>query len=148
MAVPTSGALSMKDMAQEALHGTWGTGTINNPISLYDMINGGDAHGSGDSYPTVNTNCTPNPADRGTYNSFTIYNGSGGTITLYTTVALTAVTTGTIIYSNVSGSVYTGGGGFIQGPSGTVWFGGSCTCPSISTNTTTGAVTVTNCSCP
>jgi len=67
---------------------------------------------------------------------------------LYTTVALTAVTTGTIIYSNVSGSVYTGGGGFIQGPSGTVWFGGSCTCPAISTNTTTGAVTSTNCDCP
>lgn len=149
MAVPTSGALSMKDMAQEALYGTWGSGTITSPISLYDLVNGGNTGGSGNTYPTVNTNCTPNPADRGTYNSFTIYNGSGGTITLYTTVALTAVTTGTIIYSNVSGSVYTGGGGFIQGPSGTVWFGNnSCTCPAISTNTTTGAVTSTGCSCP
>ena len=64
MAVPTSGALSMKDIAQEALHGTWGTGTIINPISLYDLVNGGDVKGSGDDYPTVNTNCTPNPADR------------------------------------------------------------------------------------
>lgn len=149
MAVPTSGALSIKDMAQEALYGTWGSGAITSPISLYDLVNGGNTHGSGDSYPTVNDNCTPNPADRGTYNSFTIYSSGGGTITLYTTVALTAVTTGTIIYSNVSGSVYTGGGGFIQGPSGTVWFGvASCTCPAISTNTTTGAVTSTNCDCP
>lgn len=149
MAVPTSGALSIKDMAQEALYGTWGSGTITSPISLYDLVNGGNAGGSGNTYPTVNTNCTPNPADRGTYNSFTIYSSGGGTITLYTTVALTAVTTGTIIYSNVSGSVYTGGGGFIQGPSGTVWFGvANCTCPAISTNTTTGAVTSTNCDCP
>ena len=149
MAVPTSGALSMKDMAQEALYGTWGSGTITSPISLYDLVNGGNTGGSGNTYPTVNTNCTPNPADRGTYNSFTIYNGSGGTITLYTKAVLTAVTTGTIIYSNVSGALYTGGGGFIQGPSGTVWFGvANCTCPSISTNTTTGAVTATNCSCP
>ena len=64
MAVPTSGALSMKDIAQEALHGTWGTGTINDPISLYDLVNGGDVKGSGDSYPTVNTGCPPHPADR------------------------------------------------------------------------------------
>lgn len=153
MAVPTSGALSMLDIAQEALYGTWGSGTITGPISMYDMINGGNTNGSGNSYPTVNTGCTPNPADRGTYNSFTIYDGSGGIITLYTTVALTAITTGTIIYSNVSGSIYTGGGGFIHGPtnvqfsfcSGTIAQG---YCPAISTNTTTGAVTSTGCGCP
>ena len=79
------------------------------------MVNGGDAHGSTVSYPTVNTSCTPNPADRGTYNSFTIYSGGGSITTLYTTVALTAVTTGTIIYSSVSGAIYTGGGGFHSG---------------------------------
>jgi hypothetical protein len=148
MAIPTSGALSMKSIAQEALYGTWESGTITGPISIYDMINGGNSHGSGNSYPTVNTACTPNPADRGTYNSFTIYDGTGGTTTLYTTVALTAVTTGTIIYSNVSGSVYTGGGGFIQGPSGITWFTNCTDCPAITTNTTTGAVTATSCSCP
>ena len=148
MAIPTSGALSMESIAQEALYGTWGSGTITGPISMYDMINGGNSHGSGNSYPTVNTGCTPNPADRGTYNSFTIYGPGGSIITLYTTVALTAVTTGTIIYSSVSGAIYTGGFGFIEGPSGTVWFGGTCNCPAISTNTTTGAVTATNCSCP
>ena len=65
MAVPTSGALSMKDIAQEALYGTWGTGTINDPISLYDLVNGGQVKGSGDDYPTVNENCLPNPATRG-----------------------------------------------------------------------------------
>jgi len=65
MAVPNTGALSMRDMAQEALHGTWGTGTINNPISLYDLVNGGQLKGSGDNYPTVNENCLPNPATRG-----------------------------------------------------------------------------------
>ena len=65
MAVPTTGPLSMKDIAQEALHGTWGTGTINDPISLYDLVNGGQVKGSGDSYPTVNENCLPNPATRG-----------------------------------------------------------------------------------
>ena len=64
MAIPTSGVLYMKYMAQEALYGTWGSGTITGPISLYDMTNGGNANGSGNSYPAVNQNCTPNPADR------------------------------------------------------------------------------------
>ena len=148
MAVPNSGALNMLNMAREALYGTWGSGTITGPISLYDMVNGGNSHGSGNSYPTVNENCLPNPADRNSYNSFTIYVGNS-ILTLYTTVALTAVTTGTIIYSDTSGTIYTGGGGFIQGPSGTVWFSNSnCTCPAISTNTTTRAVTSTGCDCP
>ena len=65
MAVPSSGTLEMKKMAQEALHGTYGSGTINYPISLYDMTNGGNTNGSGDSYPAVNTACTPNPAENG-----------------------------------------------------------------------------------
>ena len=64
MAVPGSGTLSMKSIAQEALYGTYGSGTITNPISLYDMVNGGQANGSGNNYPTVNTACLPNPADR------------------------------------------------------------------------------------
>ena len=64
MAVPTSGTLSMLNIAQEALYGTWGSGTITGPISLYDMVNGGNANGSGNSYPTVNQACLPNPASR------------------------------------------------------------------------------------
>jgi hypothetical protein len=64
MAVPTSGTLSMLNIAQEALYGTWGSGTITGPISIYDMINGGNSNGSGNSYPTVNDGCTPNPVTR------------------------------------------------------------------------------------
>jgi hypothetical protein len=65
MAVPSSGALNMLNLAREALYGTWGSGTITSPISLYDLVNGGNTNGSGNSYPTVNTGCTPNPATRG-----------------------------------------------------------------------------------
>ena len=65
MAVPASGQLSQLAMAQEALYGTYGSGTVTGPISLYDMVNGGNTNGSGNSYPTVNTGCTPNPATRG-----------------------------------------------------------------------------------
>ena len=148
MAIPASGQLSMLKMAREAKHGDYNGSQSMGTISLYDMVNGGDAHGSTVSYPTVNTSCTPNPADRGTYNSFTIYSGGGNTTTLYTTVALTAVTVGTIIYSSVSGAVYTGGGAFIAGPSGTTWFTNCTDCPAIATNTTTGAVTSTSCACP
>ncbi len=71
MAVPSSGTLEMKKMAQEALHGTYGSGTINYPISLYDMTNGGNTNGSGDSYPAINTSCTPNPAQRTAYLALT-----------------------------------------------------------------------------
>ena len=64
MAVPTSGTLSLKAIAQEALYGTYGSGTITNPIHLYDLVNGGNSAGSGNSYPTVNEDCLPNPAAR------------------------------------------------------------------------------------
>ena len=67
MAVPTSGALNMLNMAREALNGTWGSGSITYPISLYDLVNGGQANGSGENYPAVNQNCFPNPADRSNY---------------------------------------------------------------------------------
>jgi hypothetical protein len=152
MAVPGSGALNMLNMAREALYGTWGSGIITGPISLYDMVNGGQANGSGNNYPAINQGCTPNPADRSTYNSFTVYSG-GSTVTLYTTVALTSVTTGTIIYSSASGTVYTGGGAFIATPTNIIWFGCSGTiaqgsCPAFSSNTSTGAITSTGCSCP
>ena len=78
MAVPGSGTLSMLNIAQEALYGTWGSGTITGPISLYDMVNGGNTNGSGNSYPTVNTNCTPNPADRTALTLTNVTDGCGG----------------------------------------------------------------------
>ena len=64
MAVPSSGTLTMLGLAQEALYGTYGSGTITSPIHLYDLVNGGNSAGSGNSYPTINQDCTPNPADR------------------------------------------------------------------------------------
>jgi len=64
MAVPTSGVLTLEGIAQEALYGTYGTGVITPPIHLYDLVNGGDSAGSGDSYPVVNEDCIPNPATR------------------------------------------------------------------------------------
>ena len=63
MAVPTSGPLSMKDMAQEALYGTWGSGTITGSIGLYALVNGGNQN-SGNTYPAINQACLPNPASR------------------------------------------------------------------------------------
>jgi len=65
MTVPASGQVSQLAMAQEALYGTYGSGSVTGPISLYDMTNGGNTNGSGNSYPAVNTACTPNPADNG-----------------------------------------------------------------------------------
>jgi hypothetical protein len=70
MAVPSSGALTMLGLAQEALYGTYGSGTITSPIYMYDLVNGGNSAGSGNSYPTINQGCTPNPADR-TYRQLT-----------------------------------------------------------------------------
>lgn len=121
MAVPSSGQLSMLAIAQEALYATYGSGTVTGPISLYDMVNGGNTNGSGNSYPTVNTNCTPNPATRG-YLSLTAVTdqmGAGSTTyyysagigaasnlqvghTLYTNTALT--TPAQIIYGVQTGS--------------------------------------------
>ncbi len=83
MAIPGSGTLSQLAMAQEALYGTYGSGTITGPISLYDMINGGNTKGSGNSYPTVNEACTPNPIVNGSDGEFTNIGvpGSGGDAT-------------------------------------------------------------------
>ena len=85
MAVPTSGTLSMQSIAQEALYGTYGSGSVTGPISLYDMVNGGNTNGSGNSYPTVNTACTPNPATRGSLQLTAVRDdmGTDSPITLY-----------------------------------------------------------------
>lgn len=76
MAIPTSGVLSVYAMAQEALYGTYGSGTITGPISIYDMVNGGNSHGSGNLYPTVNDNCTPNPLERTAVPLYQMYQSS------------------------------------------------------------------------
>ena len=78
MAVPGSGALNMLNMAREALYGTWGSGTITGPISLYDMVNGGNTNGSGNSYPAINQGCLPNPADRSSLQLTNVGDSMGG----------------------------------------------------------------------
>jgi len=68
MAVPSSGTLSMLDIAQECKHGTYGSGSITGPISMYNLINGGNTGGavtSGETYPTINTASTAHPLDAG-----------------------------------------------------------------------------------
>ena len=75
MAVPSSGALSLLDMAQECAYGTWGSGSITNPISVRDLVAGGDSYGSGQSYPSINTNSSSYPPSSTpvTFNSFYSY---------------------------------------------------------------------------
>lgn len=107
MAVPGSGTLSMLNIAQEALYGTWGSGTITGPISLYDMVNGGNTNGSGNSYPTVNTNCLPNPASRSSLQLTNVSQGMGGGAarTLYYNANIGAasnLTAGDYLYTNSS----------------------------------------------
>ena len=154
MAVPTSGALSMLDIAQEALYGTWGSGTITGPISMYDMINGGNAHGSGNSYPTVNDGCTPNPVDR-SYYQITLTEAtypSTPNVTVYTTRnPITDLTTNDVLYDYVNGS-YTAWTGASQTNDYWIWsqgtFFNNCTdCPIITVNSS-GVITSTGCSCP
>lgn len=65
MAIPTSGILELEEMAREAYYGRWNgnpaTYPITPPIALYDLVNGGNSHGSGMNYPAINRNCLPNP---------------------------------------------------------------------------------------
>ena len=155
MAVPTSGALSMLDIAQEALYGTWGSGTITGPISMYDMINGGNSHGSGNSYPTVNDDCTPNPVDR-SYYQITLYESdypAPPPVTVFTTRnPITGLVTNDVLYDYVNGS-YTAWTGASQTNSywifgqGTFFGCTSSECPNISVNSS-GVVTTNGCQCP
>jgi hypothetical protein len=107
MAVPTSGALNMLNMAREALYGTWGSGTITHPISLYDLVNGGQANGSGEDYPAINQGCLPNPANRASLQLTNVGEGMGGGAarTLYYNANIGAasnLTAGDYLFTNSS----------------------------------------------
>jgi hypothetical protein len=93
----------MLGLAQEALNGTYGSGTINGPISMYDLINGGNA-GSGETYPAINQNCLPNPANR-SYSSFTasIY-GQLNCVNVFYSGSLGSLTNGSQLYSSNGGA--------------------------------------------
>ena len=103
MGVPLSGTISMLGLAQEALNGTYGSSTINGPISMYDLINGGNA-GSGETYPAINQNCLPNPANR-SYSSFTasIY-GQLNCVNVFYLGSLGSLTNGSQLYSSNGGA--------------------------------------------
>ena len=112
MAVPTSGTLSMQKMAREAKHADY-NGTQNmGTISMYDMMNGGQANGSTVSYPTLNTNCTPNPVGtlsnttEVTILSWPASNNDGGTYpnTLFQAWYEGTAGNGTIFYANPCGT--------------------------------------------
>ena len=106
MAVPGSGTLSMKALAQEALHGTYGSGTITGSIGLYALVNGGNQN-SGNTYPAVNTGCLPNPANRASLQLTNVGQGMGGgdARTLYYNANIGAasnLTAGDYLYTNSS----------------------------------------------
>ena len=155
MAVPTSGTLSLEAIAQEALYGTYGSGTITPPIYLYDLVNGGNSAGSGNSYPTVNDGCTPNPVER-TYYKITLtlaQSGNEQEITVFTTRnPITGLVTNDVLYDFVSGS-YTAWTGASQTYSywifdqGTFFGCTSANCPNISVSSS-GVVTTNGCQCP
>ena len=74
MGVPTGTvALSLRNIARERLYGNYGGGgTITGAVSMYDLLNGGNTGGSGDSYPALNVACG-NVTPTGSMNSWRGY---------------------------------------------------------------------------
>jgi hypothetical protein len=112
MAVPTSGALSMQKMAREAKHADYNGSQNMGTISMYDMMNGGQANGSTVSYPTLNTNCNPNPVGtlsnptEVTILSWPSNNNEGGTYpnTIFKAYYTGTAGNGTVFYANPCGT--------------------------------------------
>ena len=155
MAIPTSGQLSILKMAREAKHADYNGSQSMGVISLYDLVNGGQTKGSTVSYPTVNTGCTPNPADRSHYPITLTLAQSGNEIktTVFTTRnPINDLVTNDILYDYVNGS-YTAWTGASQTYSYWIFNQGTffgCTssgCPNISVNSS-GVVTTNGCNCP
>ena len=140
MAVPSSGTLSMQDIAQERLNSTYGSGSVTGPISMYNLINGGNTGGavnSGNNYPALNTGCDPHPPDE--YVAVSSITSGSGTMKLFASDASTELTgyvkkgttetdllTGSqwVLYSNTSGTYYANGT-YVFGEACT---GGGCAC--------------------
>lgn len=62
MAVPGSGTLSMLGLSKEKVHDNYSSSSgITNPISMYDLVNGGNTNGSGNSYDTTNQQSASRP---------------------------------------------------------------------------------------
>jgi len=81
--IPTTGNIRMQLFARERLYGNYGGGgTITGPISMYNLINGGNTGGgmnSGNNYPVRNGACGntdpafPNPPGPGSFNNWRGY---------------------------------------------------------------------------
>ncbi len=70
MAVPGSGTLSMLGLSKEKVHDDYSSSSgITNPISMYDLVNGGNTNGSGNSYDSTNFGSSSHP-DLDTPHSF------------------------------------------------------------------------------
>jgi len=81
--VPASGVLSMLKLAREALYGDYnGSDTITGSIGLYALVNGGNQN-SGNTYPAVNQDCLPNPANRSSLQLTTVVAAMGGGSSTY-----------------------------------------------------------------
>ena len=164
MAVPQAySTLSLLKMAREAKHADYNGSQSMGTISLYDMMNSGNSHGSTVSYPEINTDCNPNPDHD--HNG-----GGGGTYTLiviqltaspYTTYStyftgdVEDLGIGDTIYTNDSGSATLGADNYwvlsITGGSwGDLdWDPAGCTgnCPGFTCNSS-GVITAVGCGCP
>ena len=123
MGVPTSGTLSMVKIAREAKHGDYNGSQSMGTISMFDMMNGGQANGSTVDYPTLNTSCNPNPSDcagTATYAAINAAeNPAGGNITvyyrsdIYSSQAIFVNSIGGVAYSNNTGTArYAAGTGY------------------------------------
>jgi hypothetical protein len=107
MAVPLSGPLSQLKMAREAKHADYNGSQSMGIISLYDLVNGGQANGSTVDYPAINTGCLPNPANRASLQLTNVGEGMGGGAarTLYYNANIGAasnLTAGDYLYTNSS----------------------------------------------
>lgn len=62
MAVPSSGQLNMLKLAREKVYDDYNSSSsITSPISMYDLVNGGNTNGSGNSYDTTNQQSASRP---------------------------------------------------------------------------------------
>lgn len=135
MAVPASGVLTMLGIAQERLYGTYGTGTITGSIVTTDLISGGNAGGSGNSYPALNTSSPskPNTSTPHSMNEWYSYDQDySATTEFYLTISISKGTlacesspetqswhNGSSALAAVGDTVYTNSGGTTTKASGT-----------------------------
>ena len=129
MAVPGSGTINMLGIAQERKFGTYGSGTISNPILSNDLVNSGGLN----SFPALNSSSPTLPStstpfeldawygyDQDAFSGPTAYLSSGAgrnpcafsssDRTLYHSGSGAYPTVGDTVYSNSAGSTKVSGG--------------------------------------